>query len=219
MDKTTSQKTIRERKKAIKERWGHTCAKCLKTFRPEELTMGHLLPESKGGLWDEGNLVPLCEGCNQRDRDRLASYELFDMTTNERLGSDERGKDRIGEYSQRTSEHIRGQAAYNIAFNQRVIITDDIPDVMFRSRIGRLVESAPEYDDYRIALDDPVFYRDGVEYNISPVKVHRWQFEYIPDDDTDTKVMWMRFAFEYREIPKASGSEPEARIEQADGDA
>jgi 5-methylcytosine-specific restriction endonuclease McrA len=63
----------REREKSRelrKSRWwqnrlalGH-CHYCGGTFTPEELTMDHLVPVSRGGKASRNNVVPACKECN-----------------------------------------------------------------------------------------------------------------------------------------------------------
>lgn len=48
----------------------YTCAYCYKRFNPSELTLDHIMPESRGGkaTWD--NLVTCCVRCNRKKADR-----------------------------------------------------------------------------------------------------------------------------------------------------
>lgn len=55
----------------VKERDKHICQYCLRKAG----TMDHIIPESKGGLWTEDNLVVACADCNNR-KDNL-SVEAF----------------------------------------------------------------------------------------------------------------------------------------------
>ncbi|HXG67039.1 MAG TPA: HNH endonuclease [Blastocatellia bacterium] len=50
----------------------NTCQYCLRVFAPQELTLDHVIPRSRGGdsSWD--NLVTCCRACNNRKGDRLA---------------------------------------------------------------------------------------------------------------------------------------------------
>ncbi|MDR0932902.1 MAG: HNH endonuclease [Victivallales bacterium] len=41
------------------------CHYCGKTFTPEELTLDHIVPVSRGGKSTRGNLVAACRACNQ----------------------------------------------------------------------------------------------------------------------------------------------------------
>lgn len=40
------------------------CYYCGRKFLPEELTMDHVVPLSRGGKSTKGNVVPCCRGCN-----------------------------------------------------------------------------------------------------------------------------------------------------------
>jgi len=53
-------------RKTVLERDGHRCIECLRpASREVRLTMGHVIPHSRGGETTEGNLVSLCTCCNQ----------------------------------------------------------------------------------------------------------------------------------------------------------
>ena len=41
------------------------CHYCEQSFSPEELTMDHKIPLSRGGKTSKGNVVTSCEACNQ----------------------------------------------------------------------------------------------------------------------------------------------------------
>jgi 5-methylcytosine-specific restriction enzyme A len=41
-----------------------TCSYCQVKFTPEELTMDHVIPLSRGGKSTKGNIVPCCKPCN-----------------------------------------------------------------------------------------------------------------------------------------------------------
>jgi 5-methylcytosine-specific restriction protein A len=69
------QQIMREKAKARKLRqsqwWKNEIAKgichyCAKKFKPEELTMDHVIPVSKGGKSTKGNIVPSCKECNNK---------------------------------------------------------------------------------------------------------------------------------------------------------
>jgi len=69
----TPQSIAREKQKAKDLRnsnwWANqlqdgVCHYCGKQFPPEELTMDHLVPLSRGGKSTKGNLVPACQPCN-----------------------------------------------------------------------------------------------------------------------------------------------------------
>ncbi|MCI5143386.1 MAG: HNH endonuclease [Candidatus Electrothrix sp. ATG1] len=73
--------TIRaERKKARalrKTRWwqqktaGGICHYCQEQFPVKELTMDHVIPLSRGGRSNKGNLVPCCKECNTKKKSEL----------------------------------------------------------------------------------------------------------------------------------------------------
>ncbi|MDX1958579.1 MAG: HNH endonuclease [Leptospiraceae bacterium] len=47
------------------------CHYCRNKFLPEELTMDHLIPLSKGGKSIRANLVPSCKSCNSKKKNAL----------------------------------------------------------------------------------------------------------------------------------------------------
>ena len=49
-------------RKQIKESWNHKCAYC---ESEEDLTLDHVIPQSKGGLDITRNVVCCCKSCNQ----------------------------------------------------------------------------------------------------------------------------------------------------------
>jgi 5-methylcytosine-specific restriction endonuclease McrA len=44
------------------------CYYCGKTFSPDELTMDHVIPLSRGGSSEKINLVPCCKECNNKKK-------------------------------------------------------------------------------------------------------------------------------------------------------
>jgi 5-methylcytosine-specific restriction enzyme A len=44
------------------------CAYCGKSFKPDELTMDHIIPLSRGGRSEKINIVPCCKECNNQKR-------------------------------------------------------------------------------------------------------------------------------------------------------
>lgn len=67
----------REREKSRelrKSRWWQNrlalgiCHYCGERFPPEELTMDHLVPVSRGGKASRNNVVPACKECNSRKK-------------------------------------------------------------------------------------------------------------------------------------------------------
>ncbi len=70
----------RERDKARKlrkSRWWQqklaagTCYYCSKQFKPNELTMDHVVPLSRGGRSTKDNLVTSCKECNTKKKTLL----------------------------------------------------------------------------------------------------------------------------------------------------
>ena len=43
-----------------------TCYHCGERFKPEELTMDHLIPIARGGKSNKKNCVPSCKSCNTK---------------------------------------------------------------------------------------------------------------------------------------------------------
>jgi hypothetical protein len=58
---TSSGEAKRMWRKNIKEEWGHKCAYC---GSEENLTIDHIVPQSKGGLDTTKNVVCCCKSCN-----------------------------------------------------------------------------------------------------------------------------------------------------------
>lgn len=67
----------RERQKARELRrsqwWKRKCSEgkcyyCGKRFRPQELTMDHIVPIIRGGKSKKGNIVPACKECNEKKK-------------------------------------------------------------------------------------------------------------------------------------------------------
>lgn len=68
-------------KQRIVKRDNHTCQYCKKRFPPKvrtnwekinkKLTIDHVLPRSKGGTWDDTNLVAACKECNSKKADKI----------------------------------------------------------------------------------------------------------------------------------------------------
>ena len=65
----------RERRKAQELRQGSwwkqrlgegVCYHCENKFKPDELTMDHLIPIVRGGKSDKNNCVPSCKDCNTK---------------------------------------------------------------------------------------------------------------------------------------------------------
>jgi 5-methylcytosine-specific restriction endonuclease McrA len=54
----------------IMEHYGHKCCYCGKKLKPKELNFDHVVPRSKGGLTNWGNIVTSCFPCNSRKADK-----------------------------------------------------------------------------------------------------------------------------------------------------
>ena len=59
---TSSAEAKRLWRKHIKESWSHKCAYC---NSEENLTLDHIVPQSKGGMDFTKNVVCCCHSCNQ----------------------------------------------------------------------------------------------------------------------------------------------------------
>lgn len=68
---------VREKKKAAelrKTNWWQQqlntgiCHYCKCKFKPEELTMDHIVPLSRNGKSTKGNIVPCCKPCNNKKK-------------------------------------------------------------------------------------------------------------------------------------------------------
>ncbi|MEK7842034.1 MAG: HNH endonuclease [Deltaproteobacteria bacterium] len=44
------------------------CYYCGERFKPDELTMDHIVPVIRGGKTTKGNVVPCCKGCNNKKK-------------------------------------------------------------------------------------------------------------------------------------------------------
>ncbi len=44
------------------------CYYCQVNFPPQELTMDHIIPLSRGGKSTKGNIVPCCKACNSKKK-------------------------------------------------------------------------------------------------------------------------------------------------------
>ncbi|MBX2995737.1 MAG: HNH endonuclease [Bdellovibrionaceae bacterium] len=56
------------------------CYHCERPFKPQDLTMDHLVPIARGGVSDKSNCVPSCKECNtkkgHKTRAEMAMDEL-----------------------------------------------------------------------------------------------------------------------------------------------
>lgn len=73
-DELSIQKEKEKAKKLKKTSWWRKktasgiCYYCKKKFKPNELTMDHKIPLSRGGLSIKENLVPCCKECNNKKK-------------------------------------------------------------------------------------------------------------------------------------------------------
>jgi len=44
------------------------CYYCKENFKPDELTMDHIVPIARGGKTTKGNVVPCCKECNSKKK-------------------------------------------------------------------------------------------------------------------------------------------------------
>ncbi|MDY0132266.1 MAG: HNH endonuclease [Desulforegulaceae bacterium] len=59
------------------------CYYCSKSFSPDELTMDHVVPLSRGGKSTKGNLVCSCKECNNKKKN-LLPMEWSEYLSNQR---------------------------------------------------------------------------------------------------------------------------------------
>ncbi|MBI3604531.1 MAG: HNH endonuclease [Nitrospirae bacterium] len=50
---------------------GGICYYCQGKFKPADLTMDHIVPISRGGKNNKGNVVPACKECNSKKKYHL----------------------------------------------------------------------------------------------------------------------------------------------------
>jgi 5-methylcytosine-specific restriction enzyme A len=66
--------------------WKRKCAKgicyyCHEKIKPQDLTMDHIVPLSRGGRSVKGNVAPACKECNNNKKQKLP-YEWNDYLKN-----------------------------------------------------------------------------------------------------------------------------------------
>ncbi len=74
-------------RREIREKWEHQCAYC---GSEENLTIDHIVPQSKGGMDFTKNVVCCCHSCNQDKghtpwENWFFSQEFFDMERYEKI--------------------------------------------------------------------------------------------------------------------------------------
>ena len=60
----------------LKERYVHRCIRCGKSEPEIKLTVDHVIPITKKGSNDIGNIQPLCYSCNASKQNRIMDYRL-----------------------------------------------------------------------------------------------------------------------------------------------
>lgn len=66
-----------EEKKKILQKTNGKCACCGRGLDLETMTIDHVFPVDKGGLNDEYNMLPLCEGCNAKKSNFVYDFRHF----------------------------------------------------------------------------------------------------------------------------------------------
>jgi 5-methylcytosine-specific restriction protein A len=59
---------------ALCEKYGHICLWC---HRKTKLTVDHIIPISRGGTNDIGNIQPLCLHCNLEKSDKIMDFRKY----------------------------------------------------------------------------------------------------------------------------------------------
>ncbi|MBW7858385.1 MAG: HNH endonuclease [Leptonema sp. (in: Bacteria)] len=76
-------KKLRESAWWKRKRSSGLCHYCRRNFKPNQLTMDHLIPLARGGQSIKENLVPCCKQCNARKK-YLLPAEFADLIQKER---------------------------------------------------------------------------------------------------------------------------------------
>lgn len=80
IQEVSKEEVRREKEKARRLRGTHwwnrkiqkgVCYYCHRQVRPEELTMDHVVPLSRGGKSNKGNIVSACKECNSKKKSLL----------------------------------------------------------------------------------------------------------------------------------------------------
>jgi 5-methylcytosine-specific restriction endonuclease McrA len=61
----------------LKKKYNYTCLCCGKKEPEIKLTIDHVVPLSKGGRNEIGNIQPLCKSCNSSKRTRSTDYRVL----------------------------------------------------------------------------------------------------------------------------------------------
>lgn len=65
------------------------CYLCEQKFKPEELTMEHLIPIARGGKSNKKNCVPCCKECNSKKGNKMTVEMTFEKLSQESPNDDE----------------------------------------------------------------------------------------------------------------------------------
>jgi hypothetical protein len=73
-------------RKSIKDEWKHKCAYCESS---EDLTIDHIIPQSKGGKDEKNNVVCACKQCNHSKGHKLWDewFKEQDFFTTEKMSA------------------------------------------------------------------------------------------------------------------------------------
>src|SRR4029450_11838421 len=67
-------------KAAVLRIFGRKCAGCRKRLATGKITFDHIIPASKGGLTELGNVQPLCQRCNTTKSNQSVDEEEVVLT-------------------------------------------------------------------------------------------------------------------------------------------
>ena len=69
------------------------CYYCHRKFRPDELTMDHIVPLARGGKSTKGNIVACCKECNNKKKYYTPVELLFQELDQENIGEEHKEND------------------------------------------------------------------------------------------------------------------------------
>jgi 5-methylcytosine-specific restriction protein A len=64
------------------------CYHCKERFKPEELTMDHLIPIARGGKSNKKNCVPSCKDCNSKKGHKTTAELTLEKMASEKTHSE-----------------------------------------------------------------------------------------------------------------------------------